>query len=1025
MYGCHILVITNNTLHLFQIFRPICAADQKYCASSKSCIASSAACIPLQQRKCAADEIFCIFRKQCLPNTQDSMKTCTPYSPYKFSVPPADYELIYKFRVEIKTLGHHIEFVPTPQEPYVKKGDVLGIGLDSAELGYKEVTVNQGVTFHYTSSVPNVGDKLLRSSNPSTIQKRFIFAAHFAHEAKFVIRDKFASTGIKYVTSNITETRLVTIDYPIANVSFVFRKIANTNDSIVFKVQEHPGSNTTYIWDFGNGESLRTQLLQITYAYPAAGGFIVKLTAENSVNSATVSKPIFIYDPILNFKFSECPVKAKALGETTTIKWESERGTNMTYVVDFGDSSERYSVVTTGADSRKGQTTHRYGALGNYTVTIYGYNLVGPNKSIECHAIVETPLVGLVFSVPVPHVTPNIYLAEGDVMKVDRHFKEGTNIRCSYDFKDGTPRLITHEVTASHKYTSAGQYKVDVTCYNDISSISATLNATVIVEELKALSGLSLAGPPTRITTASSLTLQMQQGTTYFCDWEFGDGTSLKTDASHTGKAMIHTYSAIDTYNVVVTCTNRLGHVTTRANVPVDSPVKTVTISSDKRYVRVKQKVYFDVTVQEGSRLLYEVRFGDGKVFKLQRNASGLAVAGKERFSHEYDDDGSYTVDVTVSNALGKVVETLKETIIVQYPVENAIFESDSPISLSKGLASFYISFPSNVTPPTNAFCVWYFNDGTPASSPEQMKLKPDRRTHKYTSAETFVVSVNVSNQVSFKILQTRIRVQKIKDVSILPLRKINEKTAPGFGPQKNFFLVDEVVVFNATTQDNDINYYYDFGDQSKSNRSVVPWASHAYKKEGEYTVTVFVKNVLGELKSTKVITIQQPVGKVSVISNYPSYFTDPTKFYVSINTRGSDSCLLLSLGDNRGVYFGSEPCRPKVFRSNETFIRIAPDMLGINYTHTYANMGNYTAIATAWNYVSRTKDSSIVMINNYPCLRPNVRIDSDGTKTMPKKIQKSDALVLNIKLDYNCPVARTIIFTWKAYEVRPLENFS
>lgn len=981
-------------------------------------MATSVACVPLQQRRCAADEIFCIFRKQCLPNTEESMKTCAPYSPYKFSTPPADYELVFKYRVQLETLGHHIEDVPIADEPYVKQGDVLGLGLETAELGYKAVTAQKGLTFHYSGSVSNIGDKLLRSSSPSSLEKHFIFAAHFAHPARFAIRDTFATTGIKAITSNITEPSYVTIDYPIGNVSFTHRSVVNTNDSISFAVAQHPGSNTTYIWNFGNGQSLRTQTAQITYAYPEAGGFTVKLTAENSVNSITISQRIFIYDPIKKMKFSECPVKAKALGETTLIKWESERGTNMTYVVDFGDGSQRYKVVTTGGASRKGQVTHKYGALGNYTVTIYGYNLVGPNVSITCNAIVETPLERLEFSVPVDHVTSNIYLAVGDVMTVNRHFKAGTNIRCSYDFKDGSERVLTHGVASSHKYTKPGHYHINATCFNDISSITRLINGTVIVEELKAISGLSVSGPATRITTKSSITLQMDQGTTYFCNWKFGDGTSLRTDASHTGVAMIHTYSAINTYDVVVTCTNRLGTQRAETKIPVDSTVETVTISSFKRYVRVQENVVFNVKVLKGSRLRYLMNYGDGKESTLQRSASGLAIAGEEQFTHSYTSDGSYTVKVTVSNALGQVVKTLDQTIVVEYPVQGLILESNSPVSLQIGIASLYLSVSKNFTAPTNAFCAWTFNDGTPVSAPEPLKLKPLSRTHKYTNPETFVVRVNVSNHVSSSVVETIVRVQRIIPVVIVPSRQTKAQVMPGFGPDRNYFAVNESVVLNATSQPNDITYLWKYGDQTESNKSVVSWTKHAYSQPGEYNVEVLVNNVLGELKATKSITIQQPVGNVSVISSFPAYFTDPTKFYISMKSRGSDSCILLALGDNSGVFFGGESCRPKVYRSNETFIRISENMLGINYTHTYAKMGNYTVVATAWNYVSKSKDNTFVMINSFPCLRPNVRIDSEGTKSNPRRIKKSDPLILDVDLKFTCPVARSITFTWKAYEV-------
>ncbi|KAK3736330.1 hypothetical protein QZH41_020801, partial [Actinostola sp. cb2023] len=1001
-----------------QIFRPTCSADQKYCVSTKSCVSSSTACDPLEQRRCANNELFCIFRKQCLPNTEASMKSCAPYTPYKFSSPPADYKLVFRYRVEIIALGHHIVDLPLVQEPQVHKGDVLGLGLGTAELGYKSISVDQGVSFHYSASASNVGDKLLRTSSPAVHQKHFVFAAHFAHSARFVIRDQFASTGIKSVTSNITEPSYVTIDYPVANVTFTFRQIANTNDTISFSVSQHPGSNTTYIWDFGNGQSLRTQSSHMTYAYPWAGGFIVKLTAENSVNSITIPALIYIYDPIAKFKFSQCPVKAKALGETTAIEWQTGRGTNITYVVDFGDGTSRHQIVTTGSRSYKGHTTHRYAALGNYTVSIYGYNLVGPNISIHCHAVVETPLAGLEFSVPVEHVTSNIYLAVGDFMIVNRHFKHGTNIRCSHDFKDGSPSLISHQVSASHKYNTPGQYKVNVTCYNDISSITKILNATVIVQVLKAISGLSVRGPATRITTKSNLTLDMNEGTTYFCNWEFGDGTLLKTDASHTGKPMVHTYSAINTYGVVITCSNRLGSVRAETKIPVDTPVETVTITSNKRYFRVNEDVVFDVKVLKGSRLLYVVKYGDGKSTTLQRSASGLAVAGRENFTHAYTTDGSFTVTVTASNALGAVVQTLSQTIVVEFPVQDIIFQSTSPVRLYPGVASLFLSVVANVTVPTNAYCIWTFNDGTPVSSPEPLKIKPLYRTHKYTKDDTFVVNVNISNHVSTAVLETSVRVQKIQPVVILPKHEVNGKIVPGSGPEKIYFAFNETIVFNSTSQPDDISYTWHFGDGAGVNASAVSHTRHVYMSAGRYYVKVSVRNILAVLTSTKQIVVQDLVGDVSVKSNIPTFFTDPTRFYLSIKVRGSDSCFLLAMGDNQGVYFGGEVCRPKVFRANETYIKISDDMLSINYTHTYANMGNYTAVLTAWNHVSMSKSSTFIIIKDYPCLRPSVRIKSDGTKSNPKKIKKSDALVLDVDLTFNCPVARSIVFMWKAYEV-------
>lgn len=1006
-----------------QIYRPVCASGQVYCVSSKACLSSSSLCIFLHQQRCAANEIFCIFHKRCLPNTQDSMRSCASNSPYNFNTPPADYKLIFHHRTEIKELGHHIVSLPPPDQPQVQEGDVVGWASDSGQLAYKNVPVEESGTFQYSTSASALGDTLLRSTSPTVLQKHFIVAAHIAHAARFVISDSFSTTGIQNVSSNISGVTHITIDHPIANVSFSCHSIVTTNDSVTFSVAHHQGSNTTYKWDFGNGAQLQTQSRSINYAFPSSGVFLIRLSAENSVGSFAVSNVIYVFDPITSLKFSKCPIQAKAIGQPTVIEWEVDRGTNITYIVDFGDATSHYEVVTTGTESRRGQTTHQYAAIGNYTVTIYAYNRVGRNVSISCYAMVEVPLAGLEFSVPVEHVTSNIYLAVGDYMVVTRHLKEGTHYKCSFDFQDGTPALVTDKANATHKYTSPGKYQVKIVCYNDISSITKTLNASVIVEELKALSGLTVIGAATKLGSVSSLTMQLNEGTAYFCTWEFGDGSVTRTDASHTGQPVLHTYSAIDTFSVVVLCRNRLGTIRTQTDMPVDTAVETVSITSSKRYIRVHEPIPFNVRALKGSRLLYRVDYGDGKNSSLQRNAQSQDLAVEEIFTHAYTTDGSFTVIVTVSNSLDSVVQTLDYSIVVEYPVQNIILESNSPVNLDHGAGMFYLSVLQNVTAPTSGQCVWMFNDGSPASSAEPLKLKPFSRTHMFTKEGSYVTRVNISNHVSSVVIETVVRVQKIKAVSILPQRLVDGVVKSGFGPQNVYFPVNETVVFKALSQEGDMSYSWEYGDGSALNKSTAPISNHTFTIPSRYIVKVKVHNVLEVLTSSKDIFIQEPVGNVSVMSTFPAYFTDPTHFYLTMSARGSDSCLLLALGDNQGVRLGGESCRPKVFLSNETFIKIPEDQHGYNYTHTYAKRGNYTVVLTAWNHVSVSRFTSIVSILDFPCLQPEVKIDSTGTRSNPRKIKKSDPLVLGVDLKYRCPVARSIVFTWKAYEVRTIDS--
>ena len=920
----------------------------------------------------------------------------------------------------IDTLGHHIKSLPTEEQLSVKQGDVLGWISEGGELAFRVITPSDGASFEFEyNSNPVPGDKLLRSSNPSMHHRHYIMAAHYVHAADFVLRHLYKSTGVKPLTSNVTKTVLVAVDIPVTDdVTMSHRSIVNTHDPIVFDVPWHSGSNITYIWDFGDGNKLRTQLNSSSHTYTSPGTYYVTLIVANAVNQVTRRSVIAVFDFITGFRFSK-PIEAKALGLMSEIEWEAAKGTNITYVVDFGDGSPRYEKATTLEGSRKCSTTHLFSAVANYTVTIFAFNLVGPNISIISQAVVEIPVSEVVFSLPAAHVTQNVYFAVGDVVTVNRIVRNGTNVKCSFDFKDGTQPTISTEYTTTHIYNDTGTYKVEITCYNAVNSVKRLLNATVVIQNLENITGLTLTASPTTFGTDSEVIVQMTTGTIFFCTISFGDGETLKIDYTHLGEVLYYRYSEVGSYDTSVSCYNRLGSEEYKRVLDVDIPIKDVTVTSEKRFIRVHENVSVDVTVKEGSRIEYVWDFNDGSKYSAYRV---LAHPDElESRMHAFTDAGNFPVKVTVTNSLFAVEMNLHYPLVVEYPVANISLSTNSPIRLNPGQVVYHLSLLANVTPPTDAVCVWDFDDDSSLTDNQPFDISPVRpyiHTHTFRQEGIFTTSVNISNNVSCLVLVAEVDVQELKDVSITVRRLEDGVLADGFGGMKTFFRSKENVFFNVTSQAKDNSYTWHFGDGSPLHLTTEPYTSHVYNRFGTYEVKVAVDNILASMNATRRIAVEKAVGKISITSSFPAYLGDPTNFDIHIEELGTDTCLELDFHDFSLMLIGEQRCKPSVLLSNYTFHELLANQTRVNVSHTYAAMGSYHARLKAYNSVSRQIATTLVNITSSPCDMPSVKIVGEESQDPPEKIQKSEMLLLKHQVAYRCPVAAKLVFTWGAFLV-------
>ncbi|MCB9328623.1 MAG: PKD domain-containing protein [Lewinellaceae bacterium] len=303
--------------------------------------------------------------------------------------------------------------------------------------------------------------------------------------------------------------------------------------------------------------------------------------------------------------------------------------------------------------------------------------------------------------------------------------------------------------------------------------------------------------------------------TSYF--WEFEGGTP----ATSTSQNPTVTYENGGIFNVSLTAYNAFGQDTYTIN---DAIEINSTPIADFTYVIDEDAVAFINLSQFG--IWYEWDFGDN------------FYASNSDPVHEYAEDGTYLVILTVTNDCGTT--EYSEYITIATP-PTAEFTSN----ITNGCEVMTVDFQSLASNNTTTWS-WSFPGGNPMSSTDENPQVS------YENAGVYQVSLIVSNP------------QGIDE--IVKTAYINVQPSPD--PSFNASVSGNTVQFTNTTMDATSNFW-DFGDGNSSNASD---PSHIYANEGTYAVTLTVTNACNEQFSyTQNVTISlYPTAGFSVETMQP-----------------------------------------------------------------------------------------------------------------------------------------------------------
>lgn len=465
--------------------------------------------------------------------------------------------------------------------------------------------------------------------------------------------------------------------------------------TVTFTNQTIPGAGgaTSYLWDFGDGDS--STALSPTHTYTYVGNFAVSLVAINSsgcTNSLTKNNHIkIIGKPVTAFtanQTSSCNAPFQVTFSNTT--------TNATsFSWSFGD----------GNTSTATNPVHTYTASGSYTVRLISTGVNGCKDTLTKTAYIVIGQVNAGFTATSP-------VCAGKAVSFTNTTTPGPGTTRIWTF--GTGSTTDTSVNPNFTYPLAGSYNVTLiemyanNC-NDTVVQTITVNANPTAQ-FTTSDTVGCAVPFTANFTNSST------GATSYA-WSFGSGTSTAINPSFI-------YNALGIYNVSLIATNASGckDTVTRNNyIKLQAPVGTLTATPTATCIN--SNVQFTSSVAAPLYATnYRWDFGDG--------SSIVNCASCSTQSHAYTGTGTYNVQLIITTATG-CFDTIQQTITISAkPTANF---TGTPLTICPDAT---VNFTNTSTGATSYN--WSFGDGFSA-----VTTNPG---HTYDNTGTYNVTLIASN---------------------------------------------------------------------------------------------------------------------------------------------------------------------------------------------------------------------------------------------------------------------------------------
>lgn len=451
------------------------------------------------------------------------------------------------------------------------------------------------------------------------------------------------------------------------------------------------GPNTTWQWNFGNGNT--STLQNPTTTYTLAGTYTTSLiVVTNNGCSDTIQKQLVINaSPLSGFSYTlDCLKDSVYFTNTSTIA----SGTISSWSWNFGDLGT----------SNIQNPSHHYNSGGTYTVSITSTSNLFCSNTTTTSIVLNKPIANF--------ITSSLNNCIGSTLNFSNTstYSSGTITSWNWDFGDGNNSTQQH---TNHSYAASGTYTVTLTSTSN-SGCSGTTSQTVVINDNPTVQfgANNLTGCSTQTVNFSDLSTTAT-GSTYF--WNFGDNTNS------TQQNPTHVYLSVGTYSVKLTVISPGGcsdSLTKLSYIHInESPASSFSVTNGC----VNSNINFinNSTIPTGTITSTTWNFGDGN------------NSNQYNPTHMYSASGIYTVTLTNTSSLG-CTGTISQTIAIN----NKPIVQFSANNLS-GCATQTVNFSDLSSTTAGSTYQWNFGDNTTSTS--------QNPTHIYISAGTFTVKLIVN----------------------------------------------------------------------------------------------------------------------------------------------------------------------------------------------------------------------------------------------------------------------------------------
>lgn len=802
------------------------------------------------------------------------------------------YEVIYTSTLYLPE-GFHITIVNQPGF-MVRTADIVSIGAIQNIAAGIISTESAGNAFIFYQHHLSVGEVVLGRNNAAftEIHHTFHLVVVYLPPSEMVVSlgnypvghwKQQGSVAWRSIELNITAC------VSMKNITWEVPDFVPKNKTFNIVVPPHPGHNVTFgiqIMEENSSNVLyKKEEKEFFYSWTNVSKSLplridresqttLLLTASNLLSSAMRKCQVEIMIPVEEVYLFN--ITLTSLGNDTEISWVVERGTNISYLVSFGDgnyfegSFRKLGILV-------GSYLHKYSREGNFTVNVTAYNFVS-TETVTGVAVVIAPIVNV--TCRVIHAARDIEVNE--TIQINATFPQGSNSMALVDFADSskttgvpTQTLICsdtcrpmYSLVVSHNYSTYGSYTANLTFINSVSKRTCLPNIFVH-KPVYPLTGFNITCPLANLSTPTFCMLDVTGGNDFWCDWDFGANSQKgKSHYWNLTLPVANNYSDVGNFTIRTNCSNRLYNTTVIGNAIVQEPITGFVVTCPEAQ-SVDEALNLDVQVATGTGMNFEISLKHIYADNLTLRLTNFTDHKSPTFSispQKFPVVGIYLLTVKVANLVTPQQIYTREIKVDKVIANLRLLNNDTFIPVNKT-----IKCGISIDAGTNITLDWDFEDGRRSVSlftGDSLRLLGDFLEHLYTDHGAYLLNVTASNPVSKVTFTKYLYVQYIvKDIEITS--DSPQEIPPGTVTFTVSVKPDTHPPTNATID-------MDFGDSTS--RMNIPLGeaqginiTNNYITPGMIRVNMTMRNDVSSVNLTHVVDVQRSIKDLQILA----YHTD------------------------------------------------------------------------------------------------------------------------------------------------------